>query len=272
MIANWTLRLVKKGSGATKRASVPARERGKSLIDLAASAGLEHVHLPLHRAGSRLRVSRHSLGTPGIARIDEHAKPSCRGYQLMQNPHALCHQFGGQKVDTRHVAARPGNIGDETKCHRVLSESKDNRYCGGCRLGGERPGLGEDGHHAGATTDQIGCQFRKTIVLAFRPAIFDDDAATLDITGLSQGLAKGGKAAAHRNVGRRGAEKSDRRHRRLLRARRKRPRGCSAAEQRDELAPRYVEHGGVLPRFVPTKRTQGITERTAGPWATPEMF
>src|SRR5262249_50884267 len=34
MIANWTLRLVKKGSGATKRASVPARERGKSLIDL----------------------------------------------------------------------------------------------------------------------------------------------------------------------------------------------------------------------------------------------
>src|SRR5215813_5378225 len=154
----------------------------------------------------------------------------------MQNPHALCHQFGGQKVDTRHVAAWPGNIGDETKCHRVLSESKDNRYCGGCRLGGERPGLGEDGHHAGATTDQIGCQFRKTIVLAFRPAIFDDDAATLDITGLSQGLAKGGKAAAHRNVGRRGAEKSDHRHRRLLRARRERPRDCRAANKRDEVA------------------------------------
>src|SRR5262249_9712348 len=28
--------------------------------------------------------------------------------------------------------------------------------------------------------------------------------------------------------------------------------------------------GACFPRFVPTKRTQGITERTAGPWATPE--
>ena len=26
------------------------------------------------------------------------------------------------------------------------------------------------------------------------------------------------------------------------------------------------------PRFVPTKRTQRITEQTAGPWVTPEMF
>jgi hypothetical protein len=67
--------------------------------------------------------------------------------------------------------------------------------------------------------------------LAFRPAIFDDDAATLDITGLSQGLAKGGKAAAHRNVGRRGAEKSDHRHRRLLRLHRKRPCRSRAAKR-----------------------------------------
>src|SRR5262245_23613578 len=110
-----------------KGVSPRARERGKSLIDLAASAGLEHVHLPLHRASSRLRVSRHSLGTPGIARIDEHAKPSCRGYQLMHDPHANCNQFDGQKHDTRDVAARPSNIGHETKYHRVLSESKDNR-------------------------------------------------------------------------------------------------------------------------------------------------
>src|SRR5215475_12748901 len=34
-----------------------------------------------------------------------------------------------------------------------------------------------------------------------------------------------------------GAEKSDHRHGRLLRARRERPRGCRAAEQRDKLAP-----------------------------------
>jgi hypothetical protein len=37
-------------------------------------------------------------------------------------------------------------------------------------------------------------------------------------------------------LGRRAAEKSHHRHRRLLRARRERPRGC-ATEQRDELPP-----------------------------------
>src|SRR5262245_17865193 len=37
-----------------------------------------------------------------------------------------------------------------------------------------------------------------------------------------------------------GAEKSDHRHGRLLRARRERPRGCRAAEQRDKLAPVHV--------------------------------
>ena len=63
---------------------------------------------------------------------------------------------------------------------------------------------------------------------------------------------------------------------RLLRARRERPRRRTA-EKRDELAPSYVEHGGLLPRLAPTPdtrrrwrsavglpRTQGITEGTAG--------
>src|SRR5262249_46405207 len=30
--------------------------------------------------------------------------------------------------------------------------------------------------------------------------------------------------------------------------------------------------GACFPRLVPMKRSQGITERTAGPWATPEVF
>src|SRR5262249_37044463 len=39
---------------------------------------------------------------------------------------------------------------------------------------------------------------------------------------------------------RRAAENTDHRHRRLLRARRERPRGCRATEQRDEVAPSHV--------------------------------
>src|SRR5690348_1044872 len=40
-------------------------------------------------------------------------------------------------------------------------------------------------------------------------------------------------------AGRPGSEVSDHWHRRLLRARRERPQGCRAAEQRDERAPRH---------------------------------
>jgi len=47
-------------------------------------------------------------------------------------------------------------------------------------------------------------------------------------------------------AGRSAAEKADHWHRRLLRARRKRPRS-RAAEQRDELAPPHAEHGASSP-------------------------
>jgi len=76
-------------------------------------------------------------------------------------------------------------------------------------------------------------------------------------------------------------EEPDRWHRRLLRACRERPRGRRAAEQRDEIASSHAGHGGVLRSLcaneghgctVGSPRIQGITERTAGPWATPEMF
>src|SRR5262245_2379088 len=104
-----------------------------------------------------------------------------------------------------------------------------------------------------------------------RPAVFDRHVLALDVAGVFEALAKSAQAIRQR-VRRPAVEQPDHRHRRLLRPRCQRPGDCRAAEQRDELAPRYVEHGGVLPRFVPTKRTQGITGRTAGPWATPEMF
>jgi hypothetical protein len=103
------------------------------------------------------------------------------------------------------------------------------------RLGGDCARVAHDDHHADLATHQIGYEFWKAIEPAFRPAIFDGDVATLDITGLRQSLAQGGKAAPHRIAGRRGAEIADNWHRRLLRARRDRPRR-RAAEQRDELA------------------------------------
>src|SRR6516165_6864608 len=72
--------------------------------------------------------------------------------------------------------------------------------------------------------------------MIIRPAVFDRYILALDIAGFGQALTEGG---SHRRVGpgRRTVEKPDHRHPRLLRARRERPRGGRAAEQRDELAP-----------------------------------
>src|SRR5262249_47212681 len=62
------------------------------------------------------------------------------------------------------------------------------------------------------------------------------DVAPLDVTGFRQALAEY-RRLRHERPGRTRTKKSDHRHRRLLRARRERPRGRRAAEQRDEVAP-----------------------------------
>src|SRR6516162_138607 len=77
---------------------------------------------------------------------------------------------------------------------------------------------------------------REFIAIIFRKAIFGRDILALDIAGFLQTLAECGHEV--RRVGkRRTPEKRDHRHRRLLRARRERPRDCHTAEKRYELTP-----------------------------------
>src|SRR5262249_10491485 len=84
------------------------------------------------------------------------------------------------------------------------------------------------------TVHEVCGQCGKSIVTAFRPAIFDRDILALDGTGFLQTLVERRYEMCIR-TGRSAVEIADHRHRRLLRARRERP--CSrAAEQRDELA------------------------------------
>jgi hypothetical protein len=67
------------------------------------------------------------------------------------------------------------------------------------------------------------------------PAVVDRHVLALDIARLFEALAKGTQALGNR-LGRSDFEKSDHRHRRLLRARRERPRR-RATDERDEFAP-----------------------------------
>src|SRR5262249_19093641 len=68
------------------------------------------------------------------------------------------------------------------------------------------------------------------------PAILDDDVLTLGKASFFEALAKSTQTVLDHRARRSVVEKPDRRHRRLLRARRERPRDRSAAEQRYKRA------------------------------------
>ena len=98
---------------------------------------------------------------------------------------------------------------------------------------GKSPGCGYS--HGHTLANQIGRKLRQSIELPVSPAKFERNVLAFDVSGLLEALAKSAQILRE-GYGRCGVQKSDHRHRRLLRARRERP--CSrAAEQRDELAP-----------------------------------
>src|SRR5256885_2387635 len=71
--------------------------------------------------------------------------------------------------------------------------------------------------------------------MAFGPAILDGDTLPDDVAGPLEAVRQPDDIVFV-GCGRAGADKSDHRHRGLLRARRERPRCCRAAEQFNELA------------------------------------
>ena len=114
-MANCTRRLVKKGSVADKkRVGSLAHRTCEGRIDLADGPGVVDLDLQPHGASSRLHVSYRELGTHRIGRIDEYGNASGTGHQLAQEFQPLCHQLIRDEVDTRRVAARPGEAGNKT--------------------------------------------------------------------------------------------------------------------------------------------------------------
>ena len=94
------------------------------------------------------------------------------------------------------------------------------------------------------TANEICCLIPQPIVITLSPTEFNCDVSTFDITASVEAPVECSHEARE-CAWRRDIEKPDHRHRRLLRARRKRP-DRRAAEKRDELAPSHVEH-----RFLP---------------------
>src|SRR5262249_49809683 len=137
------------------------------------------------------------------------------------------------------IAARPGDARDETEIDRVFGDAEnDGKACGRslcceCRRGTH----GNDHGHLAA--QQFTGHGRQPIVLALSKPILDPQVVPLDIACLRQAESDcrsvGGSCCLQER-----AKKSDHRLGRLLRPHREWPRGCCAAEQRDELAALYL--------------------------------
>src|SRR6516225_7024356 len=92
--------------------------------------------------------------------------------------------------------------------------------------------------HRHLTAYQVSCEVGQSIILILRPAILDRHILAFDVPVFADALPECGHKTCSVG-GRRAAEEPDHRHRRLLRARRERPRGSRAAEHRDECAPSH---------------------------------
>src|SRR5262245_10258976 len=109
------------------------------------------------------------------------------------------------------------------------------------------------------------------MALIFRRAVFDQDVLARDEACFLQALAEGGHEVL--GVSERGVpQKTNNRHRRLLRARNQGPRG-RAAKHRDELASFEVEHG-LFPGtdWASLPHAKVAVEVPTCPWAGPESF
>jgi hypothetical protein len=110
----------------------------------------------------------------------------------------------------------------------MMSNAPD-RYRRGCRLSRNcRQGVVRSDHRH-LTAYQLSCEGGQSIILILRPAILDRHILAFDVPAFADALPECGHKTGSVG-GRRAAEEPDYRHRRLLRARRERPR-CRAAER-----------------------------------------
>src|SRR5262249_59706108 len=107
---------------------------------------------------------------------------------------------------------------------------------GGCGLSGKRSNITADRNdNCNLPADEISGQWSEPVVISLCPAVFDRHVAVFNKTGVIQPLSNDCEQECI-SCPRTAAQDSDRRHRRLLRPHRQRPRSRRAAEKRDELA------------------------------------
>ena len=141
-------------------------------------------------------------------------------------------------MDSRRVAGRPVEAGDEAQLHRVEADGKDDRDGCGCLLRRNcrgRPGRDQQRRRK---PDQLGRERRQTIEASLGESVLDRNIPADDEAPLLQSVEEPGPQRCFSLRGA-AAEIADDRQTRLRRGPKRRKRG-RAADQREELAALHV--------------------------------
>ena len=234
------IRLVFTSGSATDikriRAALERLEGGR---DILGSPDFECDDFKAERAGRCLNLAHLQHGG-GIADIGHDRQPAETGDNLAQKFESLASKIGRLDRQAGDVAARSRQTRDQAGADRVPRRREDDRD-DRCRLlcRDDCRGSRRD-NDIDLEPDELGRDLGEALAASLRPAILDRDGAALDPAEFAQPLHKSGGPLAPGRRRARAQEPDGRQLRRLLRARRERPRRRRAAEQRDELAPSHA--------------------------------
>jgi hypothetical protein len=223
--------------GDHERAGSQLGQGCEDLFELTLGAGSKDMKLQLADSRRRLQLPDEGLREGWARGVDEHRDAGGRRHDLMEQFELLGSQFDVQIADAGCVAAWAVEAGNEPEFDRIDADTEDNRNCC-CRfLGGQRAGRARRNNHGDLATDQIGGSGRQSGILAI-PVALDGYVSSLMIAEFIQTLVERAQAA-HERVGQH--KETDQRQRRLLGARRHRPRRRTT-KQGNKLAPfQFVE-------------------------------
>ena len=220
------------------RAALERLEGGRDILP---SPDFQRDDFEAEGAGRRLNLAHFQYGE-AISNIAQDRQAAQARDHLAQDFKALGSQIGSLTRQSSGVAARSRQTGDKagqrpglppprTRSGSLMSPASTATTAVGARR--------DDG--VDLEPDELGRDFGEALLASLAPAILDRDGATLDPAEFAQSLHKGGGPFGSGRT-RALAQETNGRHRRLLRARRKRHR-CRAG-QSPAMNPRRL----MLPR------------------------
>jgi hypothetical protein len=220
------------------------RQRVEGILDLAIGARFQHIELHSEFSGRRLEVCGYRLGA-GVARLQKRRDAGGLWHKLTQQAQPLWSHLRGQRDDSSGIAARPIETLHEAQSIRRVGDQEINWDIPGRVSGGDRRHCrGQGCDHRHLALNQVRRHVRQPIFLSVSPAEFDRDVLSLDKAGFAQAFPQSGHAPGVWPR-RSGVQKSDHRHRGLLRARGERPHH-GTAKSGDEFSSLNVDRHSCL--------------------------